>query len=219
MPLPQKHFYMIRHGETEANAARLMAGSLDSPLTDTGKDQARAVQDVVRTMDIKPAVIVHSNLSRARDTAAIINEALDVPMHEEPDIAELHAGDWEGVPYDECAELLSGWPTPPNGESFDAFCARIQRGKKRILEAHDGPVLMVSHGGVFRALGGLYGLQTPGVFRNCHMYEFQPATDRGFFPWDVYSYDFDAASQPVRQSEPVFHESPRLDQEPAERIA
>lgn len=219
MPLPQKHFYMIRHGETEANAARIMAGSLDSPLTHVGKEQARSVQHIVMAMEIKPSVIVHSNLSRARDTAAIINEVLSVPMYEEPDIAELHAGDWEGVPYDECAELLSGWPTPPNGESFDAFCTRIARGKKRVLDAYNGPVLIVSHGGVFRALGGLYGLQTPGVFRNCHMYEFMPAPERAFFPWDVYSYGFGATSEPTRSPEPVFYESPRLDETPAERIA
>lgn len=213
MPLPLKHFYMIRHGQTEANEAQIMAGSLDSPLTDMGKDQARAVQNTVKTLEIKPSAIIHSNLSRARDTAAIINEALNVPMYEEPDVAELHAGDWEGVPYDECSDLLSGWPTPPNGESFDEFCARIKRGKRNVLNQHDGPILIVSHGGVFRALGGLYGLKTPGIFRNCHLYEFQPDTSHKHFPWSVFSYD-----EGQRVKEDVFHTSEKM-VHPTERSA
>ncbi len=209
MPLPLKHFYMIRHGETEANEARIMAGSLDSPLNDTGKAQARTVQNIVKKLEVKPTVIVHSNLSRARNTAAIINEALDVPMYEEPDIAELHAGDWEGVPYDECHDLLTGWPDPPNGETFADFTKRIQRGKTKILTEHDGPVLMVSHGGVFRAFGGLYGLSTPGVFRNCHLHELAPAEKaHDYFPWDVWSYRFE--NHVHRDHNTVFHDSPRL---------
>lgn len=189
MPLPAKHFYMIRHGETEANRDRVMAGSLDSPLTETGIRQAEEARDIIVTLDIKPRVIVHSNLSRARDTATIINEALDVVMLEEPDIAELHAGDWEGIPYEDCEELLHGWPTPPNGESFDEFCVRLQRGKKMHLEKHEDPILMVSHGGVFRGLGGIFGLQTPGVFRNCHLYEFVPHRENRRFLWDVFTHD------------------------------
>ncbi len=211
MPLPLKHFYMVRHGETEANKARIMAGSLDSPLTATGRDQAKAVQDVVKNLDVKPSVIVHSNLSRARDTANIINEALNIPMYEDSDIAELHAGDWEGVSYDECHELLTGWPEPPNGENFTQFCERIKRGKNNILAQHDGPVLMVSHGGVFRALGGLYGLATPGVFRNCHLYEFKPANteeEKTHFPFNVWSYRYEGALQ--RTPEFVFHESDKI---------
>ena len=219
--IPAKHFYMVRHGETEANKARVMAGSLDSPLTTVGKEQALALQDIVNALEIKPAVIVHSHLSRARDTAAIVNEALNVPMHEEEDLAELYAGDWEGVPYEECHELLTGWPTPPNGESFQEFCTRIKRGKRKTLEAHEGPVLIVSHGGVFRAFGGLYGLKTPGVFRNCHLYEFQPDLDNTAFPWSVWSYHYEEAI--TRVKEDVFHLSESFskgdDNQCSERIA
>lgn len=221
--IPAKHFYMIRHGETEANKARLMAGSLDSPLTDTGREQAAQARRIVKSLEVKPKAIIHSNLSRARDTASIINGALDVPMHEEQDLAELHAGDWEGVPYEECSALLTGWPNPPNGETFNDFCARIKRGKQKVLDAHDGPVLIVSHGGVFRAFGGLYGLKTPGVFRNCHLYEFQPDTQNTVFPWMVWSYE--RADSIQRTKVDVYHLSEVLggsesaDDHPAEQIA
>ena len=203
--IPAKHFYMIRHGQTEANAARLMAGSLDSPLTEMGRQQARDVHAIVQNLVIKPEMIVHSQLSRARETAAIINEALNLPMYEDPDIAEHFCGDWEGKPYEECRSMLDGWATPPNGESFDDFCTRIRRAKTTALNRSKGPVLIVSHGGVFRGLGKLYGLNTPGVFKNCHLYEFQPDPAQEKFPWRVWHYD----SQ-TRSESSVFHESEEI---------
>ena len=186
-----KHFYMIRHGQTEANAAEVMAGSVDSPLTELGRQQAYAVQQVVETLSVKPKVIVHSNLSRARDTASIINEVLGVPMHEDADLAELHAGDWEGVPWADCPDLLTGWPDPPNGEKFEDFMMRVKRGKNRHLERHEGPVLVVCHGGVFRAFSKLYELDVGGIIENCHLYEFEPDTANSVFPWRAWHYDQD----------------------------
>ena len=209
--IPAKRFYMIRHGQTEHNAARLMAGHTDSPLTETGKLQARQVQEVMRRLEEKPKVIVHSNLSRARDTAGIINEVLGVPMHEDPDIAEHYCGDWEGLPYEECESMLTGWDTPPNGESFEAFCARIARSKTNTLNTHDNPALIVCHGGVFRAFGKLYGLNTPGVFKNCHLYEFMPAPEEPRFPWRVWSYGLD--QDDFREETRVYHDSDRLDED------
>ncbi|MGH1375925.1 MAG: histidine phosphatase family protein [Alphaproteobacteria bacterium] len=207
MPLPQKSFYMIRHGQTEANVAQVMAGSTDSPLTQTGRDQARSVQNIVKALSIKPTAIVHSNLSRARDTAGIINEVLNIPMHEDADLAEIHSGDWEGKPWVECEDLLDGWPTPPGGETFDEFCARLKRGKHHHLNLHDGPILIVSHGGVFRGMGGIYGLNTPGVFENCHLHEFHPDASNTHFPWKVWSYRYSTALE--RTKTDVFHESKR----------
>lgn len=188
--IPLTHFYMIRHGETEANATKTMAGSLDSPLTENGRAQARAVQPILETLDLKPQAIVHSHLSRARDTALILNETLNAPMNEDPDLAEMHAGDWEGAHYDECRSLLVDWIDPPGGETCADFFTRIRRGKKKALENPKSPVLIVSHGGVFRALGKLFGLDTPGIFRNCHLYEFMPAQNPGIFPWDVFHYEY-----------------------------
>ena len=78
MSIPDKAFYMIRHGETEANAARIMAGSIDTPLTEHGKIQADIARQVIEKITIKPAAIFHSHLSRARDTASIINKNGDI---------------------------------------------------------------------------------------------------------------------------------------------
>jgi uncharacterized phosphatase len=191
--IPLRRFYMIRHGETEANAAQIMAGSLDSPLTPTGRDQARAVHRVIEDLRDKPTLIVHSHLSRARDTATIINEVLKVPMIEDSDFAEIHAGDLEGAPWTDCSHF-DDYRDMPNGEKFEDFFSRVRRAKNRILGSEPGPVLIVSHGGVFRAFTKLYGIDIPGV-RNCHLHEFSPVpslpeNSPPVFPWDVWHYDY-----------------------------
>ena len=188
--IPAKHFYMIRHGETEANAAQVMAGSTDSPLTENGRKQAYQAQKIVDMLEEKPARIYHSHLSRARDTALIINEVLNVEMVEDPDLSEICAGDWEGVPWSECMEIVDNWVQGPGGEHPEDFFERIKRGKRKALEDTDTPVLIVCHGGVMRAFGKIHGQNAPALFKNAHLYEFLPAPEKNDFPWVVYDYEF-----------------------------
>ncbi len=206
--IPLRRFYMIRHGETEANAAQIMAGSLDSQLTPAGRDQARAVHRVIENLRDKPTLIIHSHLSRARDTATIINEALKVPMIEDADFAEIHAGDLEGAPWTDCHHF-DDYRDMPNGEKFEDFFARVRRAKNRILGSGPGLPLIVSHGGVFRAFTKLYGISIPGV-RNCHLHEFvpiqaDPENPAPTFPWDAWHYDYE--SNVIRQRAEYFYNS------------
>lgn len=187
--IPLRHFYMIRHGETEANFSRIMAGSLDSPLTERGRDQAREARVIVEQLEVKPASIIHSQLARARDTALIINENLKLPMTEDPDLAEIHAGEFEGAPWEQCA-FFDDFIDPPGGETFLQFFERIKCAKKRALENHPGPVLIVCHGGVFRAFWKIYGHDMPGV-RNCQLHEFVPRPEQKIFPFLAHAYDYD----------------------------
>ena len=188
MPLPLKHFYMIRHGQTEANAAQVMAGSMDSPLTALGIEQAHRAKAVVEALQIKPQAIIHSQLSRARDTATIINESLNLPIYEDKDLAELHAGELEGAPYSKCEELFKSWPRILNGEEPERFFERVKQGKSRALEQFNAPVLIVCHGGVMRAFGALYDVHVPGRFENAHLYEFMPKQHQTPLPWEIFDY-------------------------------
>ena len=190
MPLPLKHFYMIRHGETEANKARLFAGQIDSPLTDEGRAQAARAGRIITALTRKPRVMIHTNLSRTRETASIINQSLNLPTEHNEDLREMHVGDWEGRPYEECQDFMGGRIDPPNGETLDVFHARIRRGKTAILNNHDSPALIVSHGGIFRGMARLYGVHLPpAVIKNCCLYEFEPVHSRAPFPWKVWSHD------------------------------
>jgi len=205
-PLPAKHFYMIRHGETQANAARIMAGHLDSPLTAKGRQQALEAQKVVSALQNKPVAIFHSHLSRARETATIINEALNAPMHEDPDLAEIYAGDWEGATYEVIAEMFDGWPDVPNGESHIDFFQRVKQGKTRALNRFNDPVLIVCHGGVMRAFGEIHGIPTPGKFQNAHLYEFVPKPENPKFPWAIYDYRLCPKLKTLLKSESTIYQ-------------
>ena len=194
---------MIRHGQTEANAAQIMAGSIDSPLTALGRQQAKNVHDILENLEIKPKTIIHSHLSRAKETAEILNEVLKIDLHEDPDLAEMHAGDMEGQPYETARILFDDWPTIPNAETPQQFFDRVKRGKINAIRNHDGPVLIVCHGGVMRAFGEIHGISVPGKFQNAHLHDFRPniqKPENENFPWDVYNFDICDATKKITRA-------------------
>lgn len=191
---------MIRHGETEANAQKIMAGSTDSPLTKNGIEQAKTAASIVRNLEKKPSMIIHSNLSRARDTAHIINEKLQVPIFEDKDFAEIHSGDYEGLPIEQCQEFLFHVEDPPGGESFEDFFKRIIRAKNNLWKTFPNAEmpLIVTHGGLFRAFVSIYGLNCK-IVPNCILHEFTPEETslnnnhkNSLFPWNVHIYKSEA---------------------------
>ncbi len=185
--LPQKPFYLVRHGETEANALRIAAGGKhDSPLTAKGKLQADRLATKIRDLNIRPAHIYHSTLSRARDTAHIANTHVGVTMSAHDDLIEHVFGEWEGVSWDMLrAYREQGITDPPGGETMDAFSERIIKIFTAILaQEHDTPPMMVAHGGVFNAMGHAYGLQRRTI-SNCEMHFYEPDNGNAAYPWRV----------------------------------
>lgn len=185
--LPPAPFYLVRHGETEANAAQRAAGGrLDTPLTANGILQAKILAEKIRDLEIKPSKIYHSSLSRARDTASYINHHLGLDMVEMPELIEHIFGDWENVSWDIILpEMKKGNYDPPNGETNAQFVARVTAAFHTLLSApHDAPPMIVAHGGIFRALRLAYG-QQPSHISNCEMHLFTPRPVQTEFPWLV----------------------------------
>jgi len=182
--LPTIPFYMIRHGESTANLAQFASGHVDVALTEKGIEQARAAAKIMETLELKPPVIVHSHLQRARNTAKILNEVLNVPMFEDPMIAEQHYGDWEGKPWELTRQPTREGIDPPNGETHAAFHQRVRTAITKFVNTHPGPVMIVCHGGVFRALGALYNTPIHGV-ENCSLHHFTPDAANEAFPWII----------------------------------
>jgi len=185
MSITQKKFYMIRHGQSEANAAKYFSGNLDVSLTDKGRNQAEVARAHVEKLVDKPVQIIHSHLSRARDTATIINQNLQLPMTEISDLGEHHFGEWERESWDAKRPLFDAGENPPGGETHDEFAARVKRGLNTALEM-DGPVLIACHGGIFRAFYKLYdNFKNFNRIENCKLYSFTPNPSRAHFPWDI----------------------------------
>ena len=148
-------FYLVRHGESEANAARRFAGRTDSPLTERGREQAEVVAKVLAKMPFDR--IVSSPLSRCRDTALVIARRHQLPVDLEPDLVEIDVGERTGTPFDEAHGLPEwrddGFVAWPRGETLDQVLSRAHRVITRIARENAGQrVLVVGHGGVTRIL-------------------------------------------------------------------
>lgn len=152
--------YLARHGETDWNAAGRWQGHTDVALNATGRAQARAVAERLRREGI--AAIATSDLARARDTAEIVAAALGLEVGlVDPDLREQRYGPFEGLTRAECAERFPlEWARyaadpvlgPPGGESRAALLARLLPALARAAERLAPPALVVTHGGVMRAL-------------------------------------------------------------------
>ena len=57
-----KRLYLLRHGQTEFNVKKLVQGRCDSPLTDLGRQQARAAAAWLKAHSVVPDKVVSSPL-------------------------------------------------------------------------------------------------------------------------------------------------------------
>ena len=145
---------LLRHGQSEWNAAGRWQGQADPPLSDLGRDQAFVASQKLGTVD----AIVSSDLQRAMHTAQILSGQLGVgPVVIEPLLREREAGEWSGLT---TAEIEEHWPgylergdRPPGFESDDSLLERLEAALVAIEEQYrGGEVLVVAHGGLVYAL-------------------------------------------------------------------
>lgn len=151
------HLDLLRHGETELGGG--LRGSLDDALTEKGWTQMRAAVVEGGPWDR----IVSSPLQRCARFAAELGEQLNLSVHLDKDLQELHFGAWEGQSaaalMETDAEALGlFWAdpysfTPPQGEPVSEFAARVLAAVARLHSAYASErVLLISHGGVMRLL-------------------------------------------------------------------
>jgi broad specificity phosphatase PhoE len=137
---------LVRHGQSELNAAGRLAGRLDTPLTPLGLAQAARLRAAVGAFG-RPARVVSSPLARARDTAAAISETVTVDER----WVELDYGPYDGVPLrDVPGALWAEWRrdithVPPGGESLVALGARVRAACDEILASGENLTVVVSH--------------------------------------------------------------------------
>src|SRR5256885_12101092 len=73
-----KRILLVRHGESVWNAEGRWQGAANPPLSDAGREQARALAEAVRDAGIDG--IVASDLDRAHETAQIVAGVLGLPQ-------------------------------------------------------------------------------------------------------------------------------------------
>jgi 2,3-bisphosphoglycerate-dependent phosphoglycerate mutase len=147
--------WLIRHGETAWNAEGRIQGHMDSPLSDLGVRQAKALRARLSTK--KFDAVYSSDSGRAIQTANIVfprqNLCLDARLR------EMHYSILEGRTraefgvdeekhYAEYKRDPYNWRTP-GGENWQDLFVRVDAWMKSLPE--DGKVVAVTHGGVVRA--------------------------------------------------------------------
>ena len=156
---------LVRHGQSLWNLQNRFTGWVDVPLTERGRDEARAAGDALRGIGFDVAYT--SALRRAQDTLSIVLEAagLDVPVIRDAALNERDYGDLAGLDKAETAERYGAeqvhvWRrsfdvAPPGGESLQDTAARTLPFFERAILGdlrHGRDVLVVAHGNSNRSI-------------------------------------------------------------------
>jgi len=152
---------LVRHGETDWNAAKRFQGQADIPLNRTGQRQAAAVARVLQRDTVQ--AIIASDLLRAQETARVIAVPLQLTVDLDSRWREMAFGDWEGLPYDVLQhrhpKRLAAWyddplqVAPPNGETLTHVANRVRAAWHDLRARYaNQTALLVAHGGPLRIL-------------------------------------------------------------------
>jgi len=162
-------FILVRHGESEWNRAGRIQGQVNSPLTDLGINQAKAIRDYLSGILLNQQLEIYTSpLDRALQTAEIIAKGIDHPRSKiiiEERLNDFNLGEISGTfGWDKVAEIFPEQAKlrlqdpmrfhPSGGESGVEFEARLCS----LLEdqMNDGTLkLMVSHGIVNKFIRGI----------------------------------------------------------------
>ena len=147
--------WLIRHGETELTTQRRYCGHLDPPLTPTGELQARAIGEVLPSID----AVFSSDLRRAVDTATLALGRSPTKLQE---LRELDFGQFEGLDADGCEKrdpaayrsfVAQPWEgAPPGGETLCGLWVRCALGLQKVRTSKGATVAVFAHGGSIKAI-------------------------------------------------------------------
>lgn len=162
--------YFVRHGQTTWNAERRIQGQLESDLSDLGREQAAGNGQRLRDVraDITSLPYIASPLRRCRNTMEIIRSELGLPAQgysTDDRLKEIHFGFLQDTLW---TDFVANHPEEAKAREADPYNWRPEGGESYSdlaertagwLQEIDRDTVVVSHGGVSRALRGtLYGI-------------------------------------------------------------
>ncbi|MGB1321957.1 MAG: alpha-ribazole phosphatase family protein [Vibrio gallaecicus] len=154
--LKTKNIYLVRHGKVEGKPA--LNGSTDVLVATETQQQ---IKQALQAYPVEFDQVITSPLKRCYDVATLYSKDSNVGMSSDPRFQEMNFGDVDGVPFDDLTqqwnELEQFWQDPANhalsgAESLHSFRERVLSGWSHVLESSGDNILLVTHGGVIRAL-------------------------------------------------------------------
>ena len=151
--------YFVRHGVTDWNAARRLAGRLAGvSLSGDGRREAEAVARRLAAVPLR--AVVSSPLDRARETAETIARAHELRVVVDEAFQEREYAAWQGLfssdihaRFPDDVRAVAGGQSVAGVESVASMAERMWAGMERLAAEHpDGAVAVVSHADPIRAL-------------------------------------------------------------------
>ena len=151
-----KDIFLLRHGR---QCSKLC--NVDVALDETGKRQARLLGKRLRNYGLEK--LYSSALIRAEETAAIIQNMIDIPYEVIPDIQEINFGGFTGKTDEEIRAKYSDFrrerslhkadiPYPDGGECGADVAKRVMPQIQKLCERPEKRIAIVTHGGVIRSV-------------------------------------------------------------------
>ena len=144
---------LVRHGETMANKAQLVLGTSDVPLTELGRDQAKAAAQKISLMEPSPTILFSSPYQRAKETAGYISNVIGLNPIFIDGLKEMNSGEMEGIKAsemdDKYTDYMKNWrrdhstARPPGGETLEEVHSRAWKSILNIFNEYDEPVVVV----------------------------------------------------------------------------
>jgi len=146
--------YITRHGETEYNRLGLFIGQKDIDINENGIAQAHELGKKVKSLNID--FILSSSLSRARQTAEIVNDYIHRDIRTDKRLIERNVGAYEGLTMQELREKFQkGYSddivkvyneVPPGGESAGDVQKRVFAALEELkINYPDKKILIITH--------------------------------------------------------------------------
>lgn len=174
--------YIVRHGQTDWNAKKIMQGNTDVPLNEVGIEQALSISKLLKDKNIN--ICYSSPLARAYETAKLITNNGNIVIDKR--LEEREIGEFEG----KSCNLYDShyyWNRKINSSSCGVESANdlITRVKsfyddvKNKYKNEDLNILIVTHGAIVRSLNFIiegYNEDTDfSLFDvpNCHVFEYK----------------------------------------------
>ena len=167
-------FYIVRHGQSEGNAGKILQGREEYPLSEKGRLQAAArgrffknlLADSAASSGPEKLLFFSSPQSRAKETALIIERESGLPGPVFVDeLIEMSLGIWSGKNWDQVknddpalweAFMARSWDVIPQAESSEALYNRALQAwaflRDAAIERAAEKVFVVTHGGLIQWL-------------------------------------------------------------------
>lgn len=183
---------LTRHGESEANRNQIYQGHMDSPLSEEGRKQTFDLVKRLMYEKVQFSKIYASDLTRASETAKIINATFHMPIVFTSNLRELDLGIFAGKNISELKvngkdPLQEFFKNPhmiiPKGESLNHMKLRIKSFLDMIksLNTFNTSLLIVAHGGVLfhiiKQLNIPFESPKGTWFENCKLQELEQSHD------------------------------------------